>query len=98
MSFGNKQQSSEMSQKKLTKRRGQYQVVLMDDAVNTVEHVVDCLIEICGHNYYQAVQCATITHNNKQCSVFVDAYDLCLDIRDDLRDQGLNVTVIKQAK
>jgi ATP-dependent Clp protease adaptor protein ClpS len=87
-----------MLQKKSTKKRGLYQVVLIDDNINTVEHVVDCLIEICGHNYYQAVQCATITHNNKKCSVFVDAYDLCLDVCDDLRDQGLNVTVIKQTK
>jgi len=98
MSFGNKQQSSEMSQKKSTKKRGLYQVVLINDNINTVDHVVNCLMEICGHNYYQAVQCATITHSNKQCSVFVDSYELCIDSCHELQQQGLNATVIKQSK
>lgn len=98
MSFGNKPQSSEMSQKKSTKKRGLYQVMLMNDNHNTIDHVVDCLMEICGHNYFQAVQCATITHKNKQCSVFVDGHELCENISADLREQGLTTIVIKQAK
>ena len=98
MSFGNKPQSSEMSQKKSTKKRGLHQVMLMNDNHNTVDHVVDCLMEICGHNYFQAVQCATITHKKKQCSVFVDGHELCENISADLREQGLTTIVIKQAK
>lgn len=87
-----------MSQKKSTTKKGLYQVMLMNDNINTVDHVVDCLMEICGHNYFQAVQCATITHNNKQCSVFIDEYELCENISEDLRNQGLNTIVIKKAK
>ena len=69
--------------------------MLMNDNHNTVDHVVDCLMEICGHNYFQAVQCATITHNVKQCSVFVDDYDLCTDICSELVEDGLNAIVTK---
>jgi ATP-dependent Clp protease adaptor protein ClpS len=84
-----------MSKKKSTKKRGQYQVVLIDDNVNTFDHVIECLIEICGHNYFQAIQSALITHNVKQCSVFVDDYDLCTDICSELVEDGLNAIVTK---
>ena len=87
-----------MSQKKSTKKRGLYQVVLIDDDVNTFEHVQECLIDICGHNYLQAVQSAVITHNVKQCSIFVDSYDLCVDICDELIEQGLCAVVTKYKK
>jgi len=86
-----------MSKKKSIKR-GLYQVVLIDDNVNTFDHVTNCLIEICGHNYLQAVQSSLITHNVKQCSIFVDSYDLCVDICDELVAEGLNAIVTKYKK
>ncbi len=95
MSFGNKPQSSEMSQKKSTKKRGLHQVMLMNDNHNTVDHVVDCLMEICGHNYFQAVQCATITHGAKKWSIYVDAYESCEDVCEELLKEGLDVIIEK---
>lgn len=83
-----------MSQQK-KKKRGQYQVVLKNDTVNTFEHVISCLIDICGHNYYQAVQCATLTHGARQCSVFVDIYEECEAVHEELSEQGLNVVIEK---
>jgi ATP-dependent Clp protease adaptor protein ClpS len=87
-----------MSKKQSTSKRGQWQIMLYDDNHNTFEHVIDCMIEICGHNYYQAVQCATITHNNGQCSIFVDTWDACIDTCDMLKQDGLSVEVIKYKK
>lgn len=96
MSFGNKQQPSEMSKKKSTQKvRGQYQIILNNDNVNTFDHVIDCLMEICGHNYYQALQCATLTHGAGKCSVFIDNFDSCENIAEDLLKEGLDVEVIK---
>ncbi|HPS84363.1 MAG TPA: ATP-dependent Clp protease adaptor ClpS [Bacteroidales bacterium] len=37
-------------------------LILMNDDVNTFDHVIDSLIEICNHNEEQAEQCALITH------------------------------------
>ena len=95
MNFGNKQQSLEMSQQKSKKKRGQYQVILKNDNVNTFDYVITCLMDICGHSYYQAVQCATLTHGAKRCSVFIDSYDMCEEVHTELSEQGLNVVIEK---
>ena len=88
-----------MSQKKSKKiHRGQYQVILHNDNHNTFDHVINCLIDICGHNYYQAVQCATLTHGAKQCSIYVDTFESCENVREELFKEGLTVTVTKLEK
>jgi len=94
----NNAQLSGMSKKQSTSKRGQWQIILHDDNINTFDHVIDCLTEICGHNYYQAVQCATITHNNTQCSIFVDDWTTCSSVCALLKSEGLHVEVIKFKK
>ena len=74
----NNVQSSAMSKKVLKKsKRGKYQVVLQNDNHNTFDHVINCLIDACGHNELQAHQCALIVHNAGQCAVFIDSHDSC---------------------
>lgn len=88
-----------MSKKQSQKtHRGQYQVILHNDNHNTFDHVIECLIDVCGHNYYQAVQCATLTHGAKKCSVYVDNYESCEDVREELLKEGLDVVVTKLEK
>jgi ATP-dependent Clp protease adaptor protein ClpS len=95
MSFMNNAQLFGMSNKQSTSKRGKWQIILHDDDHNTFDHVIDCLVEVCGHNYYQAVQCATITHNNNQCSIFVDDWYTCEDVGDMLQRNGLMISVTK---
>ena len=38
--------------------------------MTSFETVIDCLISICNHNYYQASQCATIVHNTGDCVIY----------------------------
>ena len=52
------------------KRSKKYKIIVMNDAVNTFDHVQQCLQEICGHSKYQAYQCTTIIHNNGECQVY----------------------------
>ena len=74
----NNVQLFEMSKKVLKKsKRGKYQVILLNDNRNTFDHVIDCLIEACGHNEFQAHQCALIVHNAGRCAVCIDSYDQC---------------------
>jgi ATP-dependent Clp protease adaptor protein ClpS len=82
-------------QKKSKKKKGQYQVILKNDSHNTFDHVITCLMDICGHSYYQAVQCATLTHGAKSCSVFIDSHEACEDVHFELSDLGLNVVIEK---
>jgi ATP-dependent Clp protease adaptor protein ClpS len=84
-----------MSKKPSQTKKGRYEVVVVNDNVNTFEHVINCLIEVCNHNYYQAGQCATIIHNKGECSVFVDTHKECTSVCEELLDLNLNVILQK---
>jgi ATP-dependent Clp protease adaptor protein ClpS len=89
---------SEMSKKQPKINRGQHSVVLHDDNVNTFDHVINCLIDVCGHNQFQAEQCALIVHTNKRCAVFTDSYVDCELVYEYLFKLGLKVTIEKFKK
>jgi ATP-dependent Clp protease adaptor protein ClpS len=97
MNYMNNQQYYVMS-KKLSKPSNKWQVILHDDDHNTFDHVVTCLMDVCAQNYLQAVSCATLVHQNSRCSVFVDVWDECEDVRTELSDLGLMVTTSKYKK
>ncbi len=56
-------------------------IVLFNDDVNTFDHVIDTLVEICDHEPLQAEQCALIVHHNGKCDVktgrFKDLEPMC---------------------
>jgi ATP-dependent Clp protease adaptor protein ClpS len=89
---------SEMSKKQTKTNRGQHSVVLHDDNVNTFDHVMNCLIDVCGHNQFQAEQCALIVHSTKRCVVFTDSYADCELVYEYLYKLGLKVTLEKFKK
>lgn len=94
----NNVQSLEMLKKKSRSKRGTWRVILHDDNNITFDHVINCLIDYCSHNEFQAHQCALITHNKKRCAVFVDSYVVCESVRELLTEQGLTVTLEKDDK
>jgi ATP-dependent Clp protease adaptor protein ClpS len=51
-------------------RRKRLHIYLHDDNVNSFEYVVKVLMSICGHNMYQAEQCAMITHNTGESHIY----------------------------
>ena len=51
------------------------EIVLHNDDVNTFDHVIDSLVDICGHEPIQAEQCAWIVHHNGKCSVKRGTFD-----------------------
>ncbi len=44
-------------------------LVLYNDDINTFDHVIKSLVEVCGHNSVQAEQCAMIVHFKGSCEV-----------------------------
>jgi len=44
-------------------------LIVLNDDVNTFQHVIICLITICGHTPEQAEQCAHLIHTKGKCSV-----------------------------
>jgi ATP-dependent Clp protease adaptor protein ClpS len=52
----------------------QNEIVLFNDEVNTFEHVIETLIEVCEHSPEQAEQCSLIVHYNGKCTVKTGEY------------------------
>ncbi len=42
---------------------------LLNDDVNSFEHVIEVLMDLCHHSYLQAEQCAMLTHLKGSCSI-----------------------------
>ncbi len=47
----------------------QHEIVLHNDDVNTFDHVIESLIDVCDHTLVQAEQCATLVHYKGKCTV-----------------------------
>ena len=67
---------------------------LIDDNFNTFEHVIDCLVKICDHNYLQAEQCAYIVHHSGKCSVKTGSLDELVPKCKALLEEGLSAEVV----
>ncbi len=50
-------------------------IVLFNDEVNTFDHVIDMLVEVCDHTPIQAEQCSMIVHYKGKCNVKTGDYD-----------------------
>ncbi|WP_347922500.1 ATP-dependent Clp protease adaptor ClpS [Pontimicrobium sp. SW4] len=53
----------------------QNEIVLFNDDVNTFDHVIDTLVDVCDHSAEQAEQCALIVHYKGKCTVKTGEYD-----------------------
>lgn len=79
-----------------SKKRYKYTVLLMNDNVNSFDHVSQCLMDICNHNFYQAIQCANIVHTTGRCEVFTSDKEEVETIYGILKEEGLSVDIIKR--
>ena len=50
------------------------EIVLFNDDVNTFDHVISTLINVCEHTPEQAEQCSLIVHYNGKCTVKTGEY------------------------
>jgi len=69
------------------------EIVLHNDDVNTFDHVIISLVEICDHDPIQAEQCAWIVHNNGKCSVKRGTYDQLEARCHALQQRGLSAVI-----
>ena len=68
-------------------------LILHNDDVNTFDHVIASLVDICCHEIYQAEQCAFIVHFNGKCDVKNGTFDELHLMKDKLISKGLSVTI-----
>jgi ATP-dependent Clp protease adaptor protein ClpS len=77
----------------MTKTTSPFQIVIWNDDVNTFEWVIETLIEICGHSYEQAEQCAYIIHFRGKYAVKNGTYEDLRPLCDAILDRGISATL-----
>jgi ATP-dependent Clp protease adaptor protein ClpS len=70
-----------------------FRLDLHNDDYNTFDHVINCLMRICKHEFEQASQCAHIVHYNGKCDVKYGDYDTISVMKEKLQTAGLSVTM-----
>lgn len=77
----------------LEKAVKKYELILLNDDVNTFDYVIDVLICICEHEPIQAEQCAWITHFKGKCSVRTGSLEEMNDLCMRMLNAGLSAEV-----
>lgn len=82
----------------LNMKNQNWQLLLLDDDTNSFDNVMELLMEVLGHNVYQAEQCATLVHHKGECIV-QNGDKLTLEMyKDMLEEGGLTVKLVMQKK
>ncbi len=70
------------------------EIVLYNDDVNTFDHVIETLIQVCSHTALQAEQCALLVHYKGKCTVKTGSFDELKPQCSQLLDAGLSAELI----
>lgn len=68
-------------------------LVLINDDVNTFDHVIDCLVHYCEHNNIQAEQCAFLTHYKGSCEIKTGSFEDLYPLKSALQNEKLTVCI-----
>ena len=70
-----------------------FALVIHNDDYNSFDHVINCLVSICGHTHQQASQCANIIHYVGKCDVKRGDYESLTKFKEKLIHKNLSCTV-----
>ena len=70
------------------------EIVLFNDDVNTFDHVINTLMQVCEHTPEQAEQCSLIVHYKGKCTVKTGAYDDLKPRCSKLLQAGLSAEIV----
>ncbi|OHX68131.1 ATP-dependent Clp protease adaptor ClpS [Flammeovirga pacifica] len=70
------------------------ELIVFNDEVNTFEHVIDALIQVCDHTTHQAEQCTWIIHYNGKCAVKNGTFDELSPMRKSMVDRGISAEIL----
>ncbi|MCX8020494.1 MAG: ATP-dependent Clp protease adaptor ClpS [Chitinophagaceae bacterium] len=69
------------------------QLIVWNDDVNTFDWVIETLVEVCGHTYEQAEQCAWIIHTKGKYAVKQGSYEELKPMCDAITERGIQATL-----
>lgn len=71
----------------------QCDLIVYNDDVNTFDFVIETLMDVCSHEYIQAVQCAHLIHNTGKCGVKRGAFEELKPKCEALLEKGLSAAI-----
>jgi ATP-dependent Clp protease adaptor protein ClpS len=70
-----------------------FNLIVWNDEVNTFDWVIETLVEVCGHTFEQAEQCAFIIHFHGKYAVKKGDYETLNPMREAITNRGINATI-----
>ncbi len=71
-----------------------HDLIVFNDDVNTFEHVIYTLMEVCSHGREQAEQCTLIIHYKGKCTVKGGAYNELVPMCRSICERGISAEVM----
>jgi ATP-dependent Clp protease adaptor protein ClpS len=78
----------------LEKTSENFDLVVFNDDVNTFDHVINTLIEICEHSSEQAEQCTLIIHYKGKCTVKSGNFEKLIPMRQAICNRGISAEIL----
>ncbi len=69
-------------------------LIVFNDEVNTFDHVIKALMEVCEHSPEQAEQCTIIIHHNGKCSVKQGGFELLKPMEKSILHRGISAQIL----
>ena len=69
-------------------------LVVYNDKVNTFDHVIQTLIEVCGHEPQQAEQCTLLIHHKGKCAVKNGTFEELEPMCTAIHDRGISADIL----
>ena len=70
-----------------------HDLIVFNDDLNTFDHVIDTLMDVCEHSPEQAEQCTLIIHHKGKCTVKNGDFDTLKDMRNAICGAGISAEV-----
>ncbi|HEY0091441.1 MAG TPA: ATP-dependent Clp protease adaptor ClpS [Flavobacterium sp.] len=70
------------------------EIIIFNDDVNTIDHVIETLMSVCSHTSEQAEQCALIIHYTGKCGVKTGSIKELVPQCTKLLEAGLSAEII----
>ncbi len=84
----------EVLEEEIIEEEAQWDLVVFNDDVNTFEHVIETLVEVCEHTPEQAEQCTLLIHYKGKCAVKKGGFSELAPMRNAICHRGISAEVL----
>lgn len=69
-------------------------LIVYNDDINTFEHVIKTLMDVCGHEPEQAEQCTLLIHHKGQCAVKIGTFEELEPQCGAIHERGISADIV----